>query len=165
MLLFIRKRGGVPEIDYVLNVFDIFHYRNLSILISFLFFFLVYFLFLIPYIYQRVNMFLDILFYVLTNLIYIFPFIWDYFIYYIEINFFLLNILSQIHSMTWYMYQKPITSKGEKSSITVTCFMTFASFVILLFKLLDNIVTCIECELENRERLSDLTLLLNSQST
>lgn len=63
------------------------------------------------------------------------------------------------------MYQIPTTSKKEKRSLTVTFFVTFASFVILFFKLLDNIVTCIECELENRERLSDLTLLLNSQPT
>lgn len=64
LLLFIRKRGGVPEIDYVLNLFEIFQYRNLSILISFLFLFfncLVCFLFLIPYIFQRVKMFLEIL--------------------------------------------------------------------------------------------------------
>lgn len=64
------------------------------------------------------------------------------------------------------MYQISTTSKKEKRSfITVTFFVTFASFVILFFKLLDNIVTFIECELENRERLSDLTLLLNSQPT
>lgn len=64
------------------------------------------------------------------------------------------------------MYQIPTTSKKEKRLLTVTFFVTFASFVILFFKLLDiNIVTCIECELENRERLSDLTLLLNSQPT
>lgn len=63
------------------------------------------------------------------------------------------------------MYQIPTTSKKEKRLLTVTFFVTFGSFVILFFKLLDNIVTCIECELENRERLSDLTLLLNSQPT
>lgn len=63
------------------------------------------------------------------------------------------------------MYQIPTTSKKEKRLLTVTFFVTFASFVILFFKLLDNIVTFIECELENRERLSDLTLLLNSQPT
>lgn len=63
------------------------------------------------------------------------------------------------------MYQISTTSKKEKRLLTVTFFVTFASFVILFFKILDNIVTCIECELENRERLSDLTLLLNSQPT
>lgn len=46
------------------------------------------------------------------------------------------------------MYQIPTTSKKDKRSLTVTFFVTFASFVILFFKLLDNIVTCIECELE-----------------
>lgn len=63
------------------------------------------------------------------------------------------------------MYQIIITNKGGGEFINCNFFLliTFASFVILFFKLLDNIVTCIECEFENRERLSDLTLLLNSQ--
>lgn len=39
------------------------------------------------------------------------------------------------------MYQIPTTSKKEKRLLTVTFFVTFASFVILFFKLLDNIVT------------------------